>query len=706
MVISDSDLNTIKQTPGFKLQWYLQNTGQAEGTTGTDANVVDAWSTATGEGVVIGFVDSGIEEHPDLENNYAFSLSYDFVDDDANPRPGIINQSEDHGTWVAGVAVADGDNDEGIIGVAPDAKFASLRSLPSRVGDILSDSSEVDRLKALFHKNQEIDIYNNSWTFINNTEEIPAEITEGIENSIREGRGGLGNIYVFGAGNDGLEDNVNYDPLTNSRYSIAVAAIDNNGEHSSYSTPGASLLISGYSGNELDPNEGTEGAGIVTTNGSYRISPIVPPSDPEYVYVSGTSVATPMVSGVIALMLEANPNLTWRDVQHIIVETAEKNDPEDADWVQNGAGYDVNHKYGFGAIDATAAVNAATDWETVAEEKSVSSEAIEVDSVVPGNNTEGVSSTFTIEENINIEKVEIDFDYDINFDYANDGRDLEVVLTSPDGTESVLAEQHGSTTVYEDWTFTSARHWGEASEGEWTLSVVDSKENSINGTWNSWEINLYGTERAEEDPEPPEDDPEPPEDGTEPPEDDPEPPEDGTEPPEDDPEPPDQTIELFRFRNTTFDTGTYVFVGAEERDDILENPDLNQTFELEGDGNAAFVASTEEGEDLVPFYRLASLDIPGTYLFASTEEYDAIFAEDSPYRNIWEKEGLDEAGEDVPEFYLYEDTAERGIVFNRFQNTENGTFLYASEEETAVIENDPNLSDLFTNQGIAFKSLS
>lgn len=166
-----------------------------------------------------------------------------------------------------------------------------------------------------------------------------------------------------------------------------------------------------------------------------------------------------------------------------------------------------------------------------------------------------------------------------------------------------------------------------------------------------------------------------------------------------------QTIELFRFRNTTFDTGTYLFVGAGERDAIQSNPDLNQTFELEGNGNAAFVASVKDGDDLIPFYRLRSLDVPGTYLFVSTGEYDAIFDEDSNQRDKWIKEGSDDEGNDVAEFYLYDGSAERGTEFNRFQNTQNGTFLYTGPSETEAIENNPNLSSLFNNQGVAFESL-
>lgn len=173
---------------------------------------------------------------------------------------------------------------------------------------------------------------------------------------------------------------------------------------------------------------------------------------------------------------------------------------------------------------------------------------------------------------------------------------------------------------------------------------------------------------------------------------------------------PTQVIELFRFRNTTFDTGTYVFVDETERSNILEDDDLRNIFSLEGeqsDGtiNPAFTASTVSGDNLIPVYRLKDLGVPGSYLFVGVEEYDAIFAEDSVQRYQWEQEGLNEAGEDIPEFYLYSGSSEKGSTINRLQNTENGTYLYAGEAETEAIESDPSLSNLFTNQGLAFKSL-
>lgn len=168
------------------------------------------------------------------------------------------------------------------------------------------------------------------------------------------------------------------------------------------------------------------------------------------------------------------------------------------------------------------------------------------------------------------------------------------------------------------------------------------------------------------------------------------------------------TVDLFRFRNTTFNTGTYLFADRQERDAILDNPDFNQIFELEGDGNIAFAVALETRDDLnlVPFFRLRSLDIQGTYLYVGSQEYDNIFAENSNQRDRWEKEGLnDETGEDIPDFYLYEAGAGQGIVYNRFQNNFNNTFLFTGPEETAAIESDPNLSAVFTNQGVAFEAL-
>ncbi|NER35226.1 MAG: hypothetical protein F6J93_14650, partial [Oscillatoria sp. SIO1A7] len=297
------------------------------------------------------------------------------------------------------------------------------------------------------------------------------------------------------------------------------------------------------------PPPSTSGIGIVTTDlqggqgydeGNYTDS------------FGGTSAAAPMVSGVVALMLEANPNLTWRDVQHILVETSRKNDDrEDAGWTKNGAGYWVNHNYGFGAVDAGAAVRKARNWQSVGEEVPVGPhwQALpddpnddKIGQLIPDYNSEAalkkfftedelpairqflnqepsdtskhpkdllspeqfskleqalaepnpdyLESKINITDDINIEWVEV------NFNATHEYRgDLKIVLVSPDDTESVLAERHadpGNDSDIYNWNFTSARHWGESSQGEWTLRVSDERGEEI-GHWEGWSINFFGT---------------------------------------------------------------------------------------------------------------------------------------------------------------------------------------------------------------------
>ena len=249
-----------------------------------------------------------------------------------------------------------------------------------------------------------------------------------MQNGVRNGRGGLGNIFVFAAGNDRPLNNVNYNADANSRYTIAVAAIDYTDNLAFYSTPGASVLVSGYSNNSFD-------TGITTTDVMGEAG-----YNPEGDYTNdfgGTSSAAPLVSGVVALMLNANPNLTWRDVQHILVETSVQNDLTDSSWTVNGSGNKVSYKYGYGAVDANAAVAAAQTWATVEPEVVFSSEEINVDTAIPDNTGESITSTIGITENIQIESVEIVFDAT----HTQCG-DLEVTLTSPDGTESIFAETH------------------------------------------------------------------------------------------------------------------------------------------------------------------------------------------------------------------------------------------------------------------------
>lgn len=457
----------VPNDSSFSSQWHLNNTGQSGGTTGQDLNVIETWGTTgyngyTGSGVVIGIADDGVQHtHPDLAPNYLASASYDFNGNDSDPSP---SASDTHGTPVAGVAAARGNNATGVSGVAPEAQFAALRLTAGGI----SDSTVAT---ALTYQNDVIDIYSNSWGPSDNGSTLggAGPITRAaLQDATTNGRGGLGNIYTWAGGNGGNGDNVNFDRYANSRHTIAVGAIDHDGVRSSYSEQGAPLFV-------VAPSSG-DGVGITTTaiSSGYTNS------------FGGTSSATPAVAGVIALMLEANPNLTYRDVQHILANTARHNDAGDIDWTTNGAGHLVNHKYGFGAVDAQAAVNAALGWTSVGEEVSVISDIASVNAALPDNGP-AVLDTISVTEDIVIEWVEVDFT--ATHTYRGD---FEIILTSPMGTESVLATPRGDSGDNWDWTFTSARHWDESSLGDWTLSVRDSL-NLDTGTWDTWSLNFYGT---------------------------------------------------------------------------------------------------------------------------------------------------------------------------------------------------------------------
>ena len=476
-----STAQTAKLIPNdefFFDQWHLRNTGQSGGTPGADTNVVDVWDDYTGQGVVIAIVDDGVEmDHPDLVDNLRPDLSFDFNNNDNDPTPGT--QFDDHGTAVAGVAAAQGNNTTGVAGVAFEAGIAGIRLLGGRTDDAL----EAD---ALSHETNEIDIFNNSWGPFDAgvvTGAGPLALSA-IEQGAVGGRGGLGNVYTWAGGN-GREndDNVNYDGYANSRFTIAVGAIDHNGTQSYYSEPGAALLVVAPSDNET--------IGVTTTDltGADGSDPTDYRND-----FGGTSSATPVVSGVVALMLEANPSLTYRDIQHILVNSASVTDARDADWALNGAGHDVNHNYGFGAIDAEAAVDLALLWNPVDGEERLDFEDIIVDSQIVDDEATGVTSSVIVNDELSVEWVEVL----VNIDHSVRG-DLEVILTSPSGTESILAEPHGKQDVgsYESWVFTTNRNWDESSLGEWTITVRDLATGA-NGTFDSWSLFIYGT-----DPDPP-----------------------------------------------------------------------------------------------------------------------------------------------------------------------------------------------------------
>lgn len=463
--------------PLLENQWHLKARSLEIGGT----NVRAEWPTTRGSGVVIGIVDDGLQwTHPDLQPNYLSSASFDFNFNDADPSPTTSGSCSTgancHGTAAAGVAAARDDNGIGVAGAAPQASLAGLRL-------IALGTTDLQQASALNYLPNTIDIASNSWGPSDDGRTLagPGPLTyAAMQSAVTSGRNGKGRVFVWAAGN-GLanSDNCNFDGYANSRFVIAVGAVTDAGAQASYSESCAALLVSAAS------NGGTRSittTDLVGANGYDTIG--------DYTNTfGGTSSATPLVSGAVALMLARNPNLTWRDVQHILRRSSFRLNPGDSGWTAGP--YPHNEKYGFGQLDAQAAADMAAAWTNVPGEATPLTPGTRtVNLVVPDNNATGISDAVAVsaDPNFVVEHVEVDFT--ATHTYRGD---LQVTLTSPAGVVSMLAPVRGgdSNDNFSAWRFGSVRHWGESAVGTWTLRVSDRAALDV-GTWNSWTLRVYG----------------------------------------------------------------------------------------------------------------------------------------------------------------------------------------------------------------------
>jgi subtilisin-like proprotein convertase family protein len=469
----------IPNDPLFPQQWHHLNTTQLGGALWMDTGITPVWDTFRGAGVTIGIIDDGVQHaHPDLQGNYNTSIDYDYNSNDQDPTPVDLAQ-DSHGTACAGVAAAIGGNSIGVSGAAPMAMLTGFRL-------IAAPSTDEDEADAFHIHNQVIHIKSNSWGPPDGTGYGgPGPLAKAaLEAAVTTGRGGKGVVQVFAAGNGfSSADNSNYDGYANSPFVIAVAAINDAGFQSYYSEPGANILISAPS------DSGGKNEGIRTTDLT-GMSGYNPTSGVGGDYANdfgGTSSACPLVSGIIALMLEANPNLGWRDVKEILIRSARKPQRTDIDWKTNGAGLTFNHKYGAGIIDAAGAVALAQQWADLPAMTTLQSVAASLPAAMTDNDAAGVSRTVNFATaNFRVEHVTVSIDAT----HTAIG-DLEVTLTSPSGMVSKLSQAYPDGTDDLSWTYSSVFHWGESAAGNWTVKVADRLVNDT-GSLTAVTVKLWG----------------------------------------------------------------------------------------------------------------------------------------------------------------------------------------------------------------------
>jgi subtilisin family serine protease len=550
---------------------YSDTSGVANtGTLGTDIHVDSVYSTYgnTGAGVTVAVVDSGLEiAHEDLSANVVVGGSWDFANNDTDPTSAAT--TGDHGTSVSGLIAMQKGNSIGGMGVAPSAKLKGFNFLSPAAGYVATSIELAQSLggSSASPNSTDVDVFNQSFG-TGNVVDFPvdaiaeAQYAYGVTNL----RGGKGALYVKSAGNGfslltyvsggflysscgyaiplGVScQNANFDPSNTLPYNIVVAALNAKGKKSSYSTAGSAVWMS-TPGGEYGYNVATAGSSaswpatiydpaMVTadqtgcTNGYSKTAATASAFNKggtnlasinlncNYANtMNGTSSAAPMMSGVIALILEANPSLTWRDVKDILAKTAVQVDTAitpvtvtlgnglsytaEQAWVTNAAGFKFHNWYGFGAVDAAAAVAMARTYVpgamgSFASTGWLSSGTLSV--AIPDNSTVGASVGLTVPKvgsSGKVETVQIMVTTAAASSPTSTG-DLGIELTSPSGTKSILKNIRDGFigNNLNGMVLASNAFYGENSTGNWTVKVVDGI-----GAWTQTltnvQIRVYG----------------------------------------------------------------------------------------------------------------------------------------------------------------------------------------------------------------------
>lgn len=540
----------IHGDPLFIYSWHLKNTGQSAfsqsgGTSGEDINLMQTIADGIfGDGIKILISDTGVDEsHEDLDANLVLSTSKNYNDSNSAP-----SDSNGHGTAVAGIIGSEALNNVGGRGIAPSADISVKNFLVAAQ----TTANLIDQASGNF------DIYNFSYgDLVYNDQQTDPDYIDQLVYGVTNHRAGKGSVYVKSAGNEFFISTYSFNgiscdaknstelidlnkpcptfshnanlPLDNEQpYLVVVGALNAKGKKAKYSNAGSNLWVSAPGGED---DYGQNNPAIITTDISgcskgYSKQSSNPVNSFEYNHslntvcnytstMNGTSSAAPIVSAASALLLESNPNLSWRDVKHIIASTARQVDSSagptphpfnyfrnqtnfdlsghvyEQGWVTNGAGYKFHNWYGFGAIDIDAAVAMAKSYSVNLGTFTSQSYVSAPDITIPDNSSTGASDTINVTGNLVIESIQLTVDVT----HPSSG-DLGVELTSPNGTKSILLNINNSLLLGSDANLAnvvllSNAFYGESSTGNWTVKVIDGR-NGATGLLKDWKITVFG----------------------------------------------------------------------------------------------------------------------------------------------------------------------------------------------------------------------
>ncbi|XP_021093508.1 proprotein convertase subtilisin/kexin type 7 isoform X2 [Heterocephalus glaber] len=410
--------------------------------------------------------------------------SYDLNSNDPDPMPHPdLENGNHHGTRCAGEIAAVPNNSFCAVGVAYGSRIAGIRVLDGP----LTDSMEA----VAFNKHYQInDIYSCSWGPDDDGKTVdgPHQLGKAaLQHGVMAGRQGFGSIFVVASGNGGQHnDNCNYDGYANSIYTVTIGAVDEEGRMPFYAEECASMLAVTFSGGDKMLRS------IVTTDWDLQKGTGCTEGH------TGTSAAAPLAAGMIALMLQVRPCLTWRDVQHIIVFTATQYEDHHADWLTNEAGFSHSHQHGFGLLNAWRLVNAAKIWTSVPYLASYVSPVLKENKAI-------LRSPHLLEVLWNVSRMDLEMSglktlehVAVTVSIAHPRRgSLELKLFCPSGMVSLIGtprSMDSDPSGFDDWTFSTVRCWGERAKGTYRLVIRDvGDEPPQLGILQQWQLTLYGS---------------------------------------------------------------------------------------------------------------------------------------------------------------------------------------------------------------------
>ena len=494
--------------PFLSSQWYISNTGQ-RGAQGYDLNLLPIWGRYSGNGLIIAVNDDGMDlQHPDLAANLLVSLAYDGV----RQTLGQGFQSSDpeinsHGTVVGSIIAMVANNGLGGSGIAWGAKIVPALVMGEGGPDNMNAQVFLSNLNA----NAAISV--NSWgqdaAFQENFGETgrlsDQEWGAVLARLVSEGRGGLGMVIAVSGGNareSGAD--VGLSNFTSNKFTIAVGAITHDGKPTDYSSQGASLLITAPGGVGAENAALDSGFGIFSADvsGALGYNSLDGAAGNFAFQNQGTSYSQPMVAAITALMLEANSKLGFRDVMSILALTARKTDATNNSWVQqsgaewNLGGMHFSRDFGYGLVDAAAAVRLAESWAggTNTMTNWIRAEGVSAtpSGTIPDNTpNEFFQATAKVTQGITIERLEVDIVLT-----AAQSNQLKALLISPSGTTHTLFDRpltsDGTASAW-PYIFTMGltAFMGETSEGTWTLRLFDVVTGET-ATFDSFTVRAWG----------------------------------------------------------------------------------------------------------------------------------------------------------------------------------------------------------------------